>query len=372
MSEPSIERPLSAVVLAAGHGTRMKSERPKPLHVLVGKPMVVWVLDALADCDVAKVSVVVGHGGDAVTKRLVEDAGDRPLEFVEQAVQRGTGDATAVGLTGLGDDEYEPQDVLVLTADTPLLRSETIAELVAEHRRSDAAATVLTADLEDPTGYGRIVRGRDDRIERIVEQADATDEEAAITEINTGIFCFRRSLLSPALRRIVPDNAQGEYYLTDIVAVLADAGHKVTSLVAHDRDETHGINDRVQLAHAEHELRRRINIDWMRRGVTFVDPEQTYVDATVRLDRDVTIYPGTMLQGTCTVGAGADIGPGCHLVDTTVGAGAHLLQTAAVKATIGDGATVGPWASLGPGDDVAAGVSTGPHYAGPNAAPADR
>ncbi len=373
MDEPSNERPLSAIVLAAGHGTRMKSERPKPLHVLVGKPMVVWVLDALGDCDVQRVSVVVGHGGDAVTKRLAEDAGDRPLEFVEQAVQRGTGDAAAVGLTGLGDDQYdEPQDVLVLTADTPLLRSETVAALVAEHRRSDAACTVLTAVLEDPTGYGRIVRGRDDRVMRIVEQADATDEEAEITEINTGIFCFRRSLLAPALRRIVPDNAQGEYYLTDVVSVLADTGHKVTSLVATDRDETHGINDRVQLAHAEHELRRRINIDWMRRGVTFVDPEQTYVDATVKLERDVTLYPATMLQGACTVGAGADIGPGCHLVDTVVGAGAHLTQTSAVKATVGDGATVGPWAALGPGDEVASGVSTGPHYAGPNAAPADR
>lgn len=373
MTDSSTERPLSAIVLAAGHGTRMKSERPKPLHVLVGKPMVVWVLDALADCSVERVSVVVGHGGDAVRKRLTEDAGDRPLEFVEQSVQRGTGDATAVGLTGLADDPYdEPQDVLVLTADTPLLRAETIAALVAHHRATDAAATVLTAELDDPTGYGRIVRGRDERVERIVEQADATAEEAAINEINTGIFCFRRGLLSPALRRIVPDNAQGEYYLTDVIAVLADAGHKVTSLVADDPDETHGINDRAQLARAEFELRQRINLDWMRRGVTFVDPDQTYIDATVSLARDVTLYPATMLQGACTVGAGADIGPGCHLVDTEVGAGAKLAQTSATKATIGPGATVGPWAALGPGDEIASGVTTGPHYAGPNAAPADR
>ena len=371
MADPSAERQLSAIVLAAGHGTRMRSDRPKPIHVLVGKPMVVWVLDALADCDVRRVSVVVGHGADAVTKRLVEDAGDRPLEFVEQSVQRGTGDATAVGLTGLGDDEYdEPQDVLVLTADTPLLRPETLAALVATHRERDAACTILTAEMDDPTGYGRIVRGRDDRVVQIVEQADATPEQAEIREINTGILCFRRSLLAPALRRIQPDNAQGEYYLTDIVEVLADTGHRVTSMVAPDPDETHGINDRVQLAAAERELRRRINIDWMQRGVTLVDPDRTYLDATVTLDRDVTLYPGTMLQGRCQIGAGADVGPDSHLTDTQVGEGARVLHTSATKAVIGARAVVGPWAALGPGDEVAPGVVTGPHYAGPNAEPA--
>ena len=370
MDDLTAERPLSAIVLAAGHGTRMKSDRPKPLHVLVGKPMVVWVLDALADCEVQRVSVVVGHGADAVTKRLVEEAGERPLEFVEQAVQRGTGDATAVGLTGLGDDEYdEPQDVLVLTADTPLLRPETIAGLVAAHRAEDAACTVLTAELDDPTGYGRVVRGRDDRVARIVEQADATPEEAEIHEINTGILCFRRSLLAPALRRLRPDNAQGEYYLTDVVEVLADTGHRVAAMTAPDATETHGINDRVQLASAERELRRRINIAWMERGVTLVDPERIHLDATVRLDRDVTLYPGTMLQGSCTVGAGADIGPDAHLTDTAVGERARVLQTSATRATIGAGAVVGPWAALGPGDEVGPGATTGPHYAGPNTEP---
>lgn len=368
MDEQGNERTLSAIVLAAGHGTRMRSERPKPLHVLVGKPMVVWVLDALADCDVDQVAVVVGHGGEAVTKRLVEDAGDRPLTFVEQTAQRGTGDATAVGLTGLGEDGWdEPQEVLVLTGDTPLLRPATIAALVEHHRASDAACTVLTARLDDPTGYGRIVRGRDDRVERIVEQADTTAEEAEIDEINTGIFCFRRGLLAPALRRIRPDNAQGELYLTDVVAVLADAGHRVTAVVADDPDETHGINDRVQLASAEAELRRRINHSWMRAGVTLVDPDQTYVDATVDLGRDVTVYPGTMLRGSCTVGEGSDIGPGAHLVDTVVGARAVVTQTVADRARIGDDAVVGPWAALGPGDEVPSGHVTGPHYAGPGA-----
>jgi bifunctional UDP-N-acetylglucosamine pyrophosphorylase/glucosamine-1-phosphate N-acetyltransferase len=364
MDEPT-DRPLSAIVLAAGHGTRMRSELPKPLHVLVGKPMVVWVLDALVDCDVDRVAVVVGHGGEAVTKRLLEDVGDRPLEFVEQSEQRGTGDATAVGLTGLSEDWDEPHDVLVLTGDTPLLRPSTISALVDHHRRSEAACTVLTARLADPTGYGRIVRGRDDRVERIVEQVDTTAEEREIDEINTGIFCFRRSLLAPALRRIRPDNAQGELYLTDVVGVLADAGHQVTTLVAADPDETHGINDRVQLAAAEAELRRRINHTWMRAGVTLVDPEQTYIDATVELGRDVTVYPGTMLRGACTVGDGCDLGPGAHLNDTVVGARAVVTQTVADRARIGDDAVVGPWASLRPGDEVPAGHVTGPHYAGP-------
>lgn len=365
--DESQDRPLSAIVLAAGHGTRMRSERPKPLHVLVGKPMVLWVLDALADCDVDRVAVVIGHGGEAVSKRLLEHAGDRPLEFVEQTAQRGTGDATAVGLTGLDDDWDEPHDVLVLTGDTPLLRPATLAALVAHHRDSDAACTVLTARMPDPTGYGRIVRGRDARLVRIVEQADTTPEEAEIDEVNTGIFCFRRSLLSPALRRIRPDNAQGELYLTDVVAVLAEAGHKVTALAADDPDETHGINDRVQLAAAEAELRQRINHGWMRAGVTLVDPDQTYVDATVQLGRDVTLYPGTMLRGSCAIGEGADVGPGAHLTDTVVGDRARVSQTVADRAHIGDDAVVGPWAALGPGDEVPSGQVTGPHYAGPGA-----
>ena len=359
---------LSAVVLAAGHGTRMRSERPKPLHVLVGKPMVVWVLDALGDCDVAAVSVVVGHGGDRVTKRLVDEA-DHPLRFVTQEVQRGTGDAAAVGLTGLDETDYDdPEDVLVLTADTPLLRPSTVAALVDAHRASGAAGTVLTAVFDDPTGYGRIVRGRDDRVVGIVEQADCTPEQAAIGEINTGIFCFRRSLLAPALRRIDPGNAQGEYCLTDVVSVLAETGHTVGSVIVDDASETQGINDRRQLASAEHELRRLINDGWMAEGVTFVDPRAAYIDATVSLGRDVTVYPNTVLRGDCTIGAGAELGPGSHLSDTTVGAGAVVAQTVATGAVSGDGATVGPWAALGPGDEVAPGVSTGPHYAGPSRA----
>ena len=233
---PPAHRTLSAIVLAAGEGTRMRSTRPKPLHLLCGRAMVLYVLDSLSGLPLDRAVVVVGHGAERVTKKLSDSAADLPLEFVEQHVQRGTGDAVAVALTTFPDDDVDDGgDVLVLPGDTPLLRRATIEALVEQHRASGVACTVLTAVVADPTGYGRVVRGRDGRVERIVEHDDADDEERAITEINTSIYCFRRSLLAPALRRIDPDNAQGEYYLTDVVEVLADAGHPVGAVVVRRR-----------------------------------------------------------------------------------------------------------------------------------------
>jgi bifunctional UDP-N-acetylglucosamine pyrophosphorylase / glucosamine-1-phosphate N-acetyltransferase len=357
-------RTLSALVLAAGEGTRMRSTRPKPLHLLCGRAMVHYVLDALPANQLDRAVVVVGHGAERVTKKLTEDSAGLRLEFVEQVVQRGTGDAVAVGLTGLPDDDLgDGGDVLVLLGDTPLLRPETISALVAEHRMSGAACTILTAVFADPTGYGRIVRaGKDDRVIRIVEQADATPDELSITEINTGIFCFRRSLLAPALRRIDPDNVQGELYLTDVVEVLADAGHPVVTVVAADAEETQGINDRAQLAAAEAELRRRTNQAWLKLGVTMVDPAATYVDVTVTLAPDVTLFPGAVLQGATVIGQGAEVGPGCRLVDTRVGERAVLDHTVADRTEIGDDARVGPFAVLEPGTRIAPGTVTGPFY----------
>src|SRR6476659_9671372 len=260
------DRALSAVVLAAGAGTRMRSSRPKPLHRLCGRPMLLYVLDSLAACSVGRVVVVVGHGAERVTKKLQSEEPDLLLDFVEQHRQRGTGDAASVGLTAVPDDDLdaEDDDVLVLPGDTPLLRAETIAALVDAHRSSDAAATLLTARLADPTGYGRVVRGKDDQVARVVEQADATPDELEIDEINTSIYCFRRSLLVPALRRLSPENAQGEYYLTDAIGVLRGAGHKVIAIEAEEAEEAIMVNDRVQLAEAEAELRARINRAWMR------------------------------------------------------------------------------------------------------------
>ncbi|MCB1004585.1 MAG: NTP transferase domain-containing protein, partial [Acidimicrobiales bacterium] len=246
------DRPLSAMVLAAGEGTRMRSTRPKPLHLLCGKAMLLYVLDALSDCDVKRAVVVVGHGAERVTKKLEEDGPGLLLDFVEQHVQRGTGDAVSVGLTAYPDDELDDDaDVIVLPGDTPLLRPETIAQLVSAHRAADAACTLLTARVPDPTGYGRIVRSRDGRVHRVVEHGDATDDERAIDEICTSIYCFRRGVLAPALRRLSPENAQGEYYLTDVVAVLRDAGYRVAAVPVDDPMEGEGINDRVQLAAAE-------------------------------------------------------------------------------------------------------------------------
>lgn len=342
----------------------MKSARPKPLHMLCGRPMVRYVLEAVPRDRLDRIVIVVGHGAERVTKKLTEDGDGLPLGFVEQRQQRGTGDAVSVGLTGLHDD-LDDDDVLVLPGDTPLLRPETVAALVDEHRLSDAACTILTARLGDPTGYGRVVRReKDERVVRIVEQADATLDEAAIDEINTGIFCFRRSLLAPALRRINPDNAQGELYLTDVVEVLAEAGHKVVTVVAGDADETHGVNDRIQLAAAEAVLRSRTNRRWQAQGVTMVDPSTTYIDATVQLAPDVTIFPGAILRGRTTVGRGTEIGPGCRLEDATVGEGCHLEHTVARLSDIGAECVVGPYAVLEPGTALAAGTRTGAFYTG--------
>ena len=356
---------LSAVVLAAGEGTRMRSERPKPLHRLCGRPMVLHVLYALAELELQRAVVVVGHGASRVTKAV----GEQPppglhIDFVEQRVQRGTGDAVSVALTAFPDDDADDDDIIVLPGDTPLLRPPTLAGLVRTHRRAEAAATVLTARLAEPAGYGRVARDRNGMVARIVEHADATDEERAIDEVNTSIYVFRRSVLAPALRRLTPDNSQGEYYLTDVIAVLHDAGYPVVSLVVEDSMEAAGVNDRHQLAVAEAELRARINERWMRRGVTMVDPEATYVDSTVELAADVTLYPGTQLQGETVVEAGAELGPFTQLADCRVGAGAVVTATVGRNAEVGADSRVGPWAYLAPGTRVEEGTVTGAGFGG--------
>jgi bifunctional UDP-N-acetylglucosamine pyrophosphorylase/glucosamine-1-phosphate N-acetyltransferase len=234
---------LAAVVLAAGEGTRMRSSRPKPLHRLCGRPMVMWVLDALSGLGLSRVVVVVGHGSTRMTKTLAEARSPAvPIEVVEQPVQRGTGDALSVALTAFNDDDGELDDLLVLPGDTPLLRPNTLVDLLTAHRQSSAAATLLTARLADPSGYGRVVRSRDGRVAGIVEDVDATEQERAIDEVGTSIYVFRRSVLAPALRRVSPDNAQGEYYLTDVVAVLHDAGYPVVSQVVRPTGSTTAAN----------------------------------------------------------------------------------------------------------------------------------
>ena len=355
-------RPLCAVVLAAGEGTRMHSERPKPLHRLCGRPMILHVLDALAELPVKKVVVVVGHRGEWVTKTLVDHAPPSlSIEFVEQPEQLGTADALAVGLTALPDTLADDDgDVVVLPGDTPLVRPPTLASLVRHHRSAGAAATLLTALLGDPTGYDRVVRGKDEAVVKVVEDAEITDEEVYVDEVATTIHCFRHSMLPPALRRLRPVGPTGEHSLTGLYAVFHDAGYRVESLVLGDPMEAAGVNDRAQLAVAEAELRDRINERWMRRGVTMWDPERTYVDATVHLEPDVVLLPGVVLQGDCRIAAGAEIGPDTRLVDTAVGEGAVVTANSARRAVIGENARVGPFASLGPGARVESAGVVGP------------
>jgi bifunctional UDP-N-acetylglucosamine pyrophosphorylase/glucosamine-1-phosphate N-acetyltransferase len=322
--------------------------------------MVLHVIDALAELHVERVVVVVGHGAERVTKTLLEHVQpDLELEFVEQRVQRGTGDAVAVALTAFPDDN-DDDDVVVMPGDTPLLRPATLAALVRTHRAADAAATLLTAEVTDPTGYGHVMRGKDHKVRQVVEHIDFEGEQAEITEVNTSIYCFRRTVLAPSLRRISPDNSKGEYYLTDVVEVLYDAGYPVVAMTVSDSMEAAGVNDRAQLAIAEAELRDRTNERWMRRGVTMLDPERTYIDASVEIGSDVTIFPGTLLQGATTIADHAEIGPDARLVDCTVGEGAVVEQTVARQASIGAGARIGPFAVLEPGAVVADGAAVAP------------
>jgi bifunctional UDP-N-acetylglucosamine pyrophosphorylase/glucosamine-1-phosphate N-acetyltransferase len=322
--------------------------------------MLLHVVDALQQLPLQKIVVVVGHAAEHVTKTLQEElVGNVPVELVEQPAQRGTGDATSVALTAFADDDDVEDDVIVVTGDAPLLRAETLARLATEHRHAGAAASLLTTRVDDPTGYGRVLRDAQGRVDRIVEQADAGPDELAIDEINPSIYCFRRGLLAPALRRLSPENVQGEYYLTDVVAVLRQAGHLVLGVEADDATECVGVNDRAQLAEAEAELRRRINARWMRTGVGMTDPARTYLDTSVVLAPDVQLLPGTMLSGRTAVGAGATVGPDCQLVDTVVGEGAIVRQTVAREAEIGERATVGPYVSLRPGTRIAADAHVG-------------
>ena len=353
-------RPFSAVVLAAGEGTRMRSDVPKVLHPLCGRPMLLHVIDSLVALPLERIVVVVGHGAERVTKTLLEQvATEMPIEFVEQPFQRGTGDAASVALTAGVFDVDGEDDLLIVPGDAPLLQAETLAALARAHREADAAATLLTAILPDPTGYGRVVRDDSGQVREIIEQTEADDDQLAIDEINTSIYCFRRGLLAPALRRLSPENAQGEYFLTDVVGVLRETGHAVVTVPADDPAETAGVNDRAQLAAAEAVLRARINHRWMREGVTMLDPTRTYVDAEVQLEPDTRLLPDTTLEGRTVVGAGTVIGPGSHLVDTIVGERAVIRQSVAYEAEIGDDVTVGPFAHLRPGTRLAARVHIG-------------
>ena len=331
--------------------------------------MVRYVLDAVAELDAARVVVVVGRDGERISKELRDVT---PVtDIVEQVSRRGTGDAVLAGSGILVDDDLTAEgaegDVLVVPADVPLVRGDTLAELHRAHVASGAAASVLTGTGIGRAELSRLVRSdKDGSVSRVVAARDLVhdllDGLDVLEEWATGIWCVRRSLLAPALRRLDPDPETGESALAGIAEVLSATGNRVEAKVDPRAGDLIGVNDRHDLASAERELRDRINAGWLGRGVTMVDPFRTYVDATVTLAPDVTLFPGVILQGTTTVGEGAEIGPGCHLIDTRVGERCRLEHVTAELAAVGDDARVGPYAVLAPGAEVAAATVTGAFY----------
>jgi bifunctional UDP-N-acetylglucosamine pyrophosphorylase/glucosamine-1-phosphate N-acetyltransferase len=357
---------VSAIILAAGEGTRMRSTRPKPLHMICGRAMVLHVIHSLEQLAPDRTAVVVGHGAEQVTKKVQQMAPSwANVAFVEQHEQNGTGDAASIGMTAFGGDDYDDEStIVVLPGDTPLLRPETLRQLVETHVECANAATLLTSVMDDPTGYGRVIRKANGQAARIVEHRDAAPDELDVKEICTSIYAFRRDLLGPALRKLTTDNAQGEYYLTEVISVLGAMGHRI-GVVQAPAGETQGVNDRWQLALAERELRSRTNREHLLNGVTMLDPRQTFIDVTVTIGQDVTLYPGTILQGSTVIGDGCEIGPDTRLVDCAVGAGAVVEHTVGHDAEIGPSAVVGPYAHLPAGSHVAANATTGAFYTAP-------
>jgi bifunctional UDP-N-acetylglucosamine pyrophosphorylase/glucosamine-1-phosphate N-acetyltransferase len=348
-------RPLAVVVLAAGEGKRFKSKTPKILHDLCGKPLLAYALDAVAPLRAQRTIVVVGRDADRV-KDALKTLTKKKITVAVQAQQLGTADAARVG-----DDALRrfSGDVLVVPADTPLLPSATLKALVGHHRRTNAAATILTADMHDPRGYGRIVRAPDGSIDRIVEESDASPEERRITEVNGGVWVFDRAALRAALTKIDRANAQKEFYLTDIVQVLRDKGERVETHEAPSQLQVFGVNTRVHLATAAQLMRALLCEAFMLEGVSIVDPFQTYIDAGVKIGRDTVINPMTFLSGSTKIGEGCEIGPGVRAKDTVIEDGARVLFATLDGARVGPEATVGPYAYLRPGARLAKGAKVG-------------
>lgn len=351
-------QPAAVVVLAAGEGTRMRSATPKVLHEICGRTLLGHVVAAARELEPAELVVVVGHARERVAAHLAEV--DPAARTAVQAEQKGTGHAVRTALESLAARGVTPDGTVVITCgDTPLLTAETLAELAAAHERDGNAVTVLTAEVPDATGYGRIVRQADGSVAAIVEQKDADEAQRAIREINSGVFAFDAKLLVEALSSVTTDNAQGEEYLTDTLGILRRAGHRVGAAVVGDHREVVGINDRVQLAEARRLLNDRLLREAMLAGVTVVDPASTWVDVSVVFGVDAVVLPGTMLRGVTRVGAGAEVGPHSSLTDCVVGEGARVSFSVAEGARVGAGANVGPYAYLRPGTVLGARAKAG-------------
>lgn len=348
MSTTDQGRVAAVVIMAAGAGTRMKSATAKVLHQLGGRSMLSYAVEAASALEPEHLVVVIGHQREQVQAHL-DDVAPQVVTAVQEQ-PRGTGDAVRSGLAALGELTGE---VVVTSGDVPLLTGETLRDLIRTHRAERNMVTLLTTIAGDPTGYGRIVR-EGGEVVRIVEQRDASDDERRITEINAGIYVFDAETLRAGIAALSTDNAQGELYLTDVIAFARGRAGRVGGSVLADSLQAEGVNDRVQLATLSAELNRRILRRWMTEGVTVLDPATTWVEDTVDLAADVTLLPGTSLEGATSVATGAVVGPDTTLIDVEVREGAHVVRTHATLAVIGEGAEVGPFSYLRPGTQLGA------------------
>lgn len=348
MSTTDQGRVAAVVIMAAGAGTRMKSATAKVLHQLGGRSMLSYAVEAASALEPEHLVVVIGHQREQVQAHL-DDVAPQVVTAVQEQ-PRGTGDAVRSGLAALGELTGE---VVVTSGDVPLLTGETLRDLIRTHRAERNMVTLLTTIAGDPTGYGRIVR-EGGEVVRIVEQRDASDDERRITEINAGIYVFDAETLRAGIAALSTDNAQGELYLTDVIAFARGRAGRVGGSVLADSLQAEGVNDRVQLATLSAELNRRILRRWMTEGVTVLDPATTWVQDTVDLAADVTLLPGTSLEGATSVATGAVVGPDTTLIDVEVREGAHVVRTHATLAVIGEGAEVGPFSYLRPGTQLGA------------------
>lgn len=333
-----------AVILAAGQGTRMKSKLYKVLHPVLGRPMVQHVIDQLKAVDLDDMTTIVGFGAD----KVISEVGDQ-CNFVIQEEQLGTGHAVQQAESLLKDKDGT---TIVVCGDTPLITSETYQALFDHHEQQGAKATILTAIAPDATGYGRVIRNENNEVERIVEHKDASEEELQIKEINTGTYCFDNRLLYEALKKVSNDNAQGEYYLPDVIEILKNETHKISAYVTADFDETLGINDRVALSQAESIMKNRINKQHMQNGVTIIDPTNTYIGPDVKIEPDVTIYPGSILTGKTTIKEDAIIGPHAELENSLIGSFSIIKNSVIIDSQIGDHVIVGPYAYIRPETNI--------------------
>ena len=334
----------SVIILAAGEGKRMKSKKSKLLHEVCQKPMVEWVCRTAEKAGAAQLVTVVGHLAEQVTAAI-----GKRSDFATQAEQLGTGHAVMQAMPKVSDAS---ENVVILYGDAPLLKSETLVRMLKEHENADAAVTVGTAVFEDSRGYGRIIRDRDGSIKKVVEQKDCTPQEAAVKEVNVGIYCFKRTELEDSLQKISNDNAQNEYYLTDTVAILKKAKKTVHPFVIEDTEETLAANDRVQMWDLEKVMRRRINERIALSGVTIIDPDHTYISDDAVIGQDTVILPGTILSGKTVIGTNCVIGPNSRIVNSTVGDGTEVQSSVILESSIGDDTHIGPFAYIRPGSRV--------------------